>query len=362
MNAQLLNTMSRVLETFKIHDPIINIIEMKMGHINNTYKVCVLDHVSNREKYYVVQKININVFKDPILIMSNIDLVCEHIRKNNPKEALHFHHTYNGDNYFINQDAFWRLYTFFEGVAVDGQITTAIMKNVGRAFGIFQERLGDIDATKLYETIPYFHDTERRYKHFIFTTKKDPLKRVNEVQKDIEKLEALKEYGLLISEHKNELPLRVTHNDTKTNNALLKDGSFEPLCIIDLDTVMPGLLAHDFGDAIRYGANEASEDETDLSKVKLSLPLYKAFAEGFLGELKGILTPKEVEYMAYGALAMTFECGMRFLDDYIDGDQYFKINYPKHNLDRARCQFALLEDMVKHLPEMKQIIADIFKD
>lgn len=361
MDAALLNTMSTVLDKFKIHDPIINITEMKMGHINNTYYVSVIDHETNKEKFYVVQRININVFKDPILIMNNIDIVCEHIRKNNPKEALHFHHTYTGDNYFVDKDAFWRLYTYFDGVAVDGEITEDIMRNVGQAFSIFQARLGDIDASLLYETIPYFHDTERRYKHFIFTTKKDPLKRVEKIKEDIAKLEELKEYGLMVSYHKREMPLRVTHNDTKTNNALLNKDTFKPLCVIDLDTVMPGLIVHDFGDAIRYGANTASEDETDLSKVKLSLPLYRAFAEGFLKEIKDILTPAEKEYMAYGALAMTFECGMRFLDDYIDGDNYFKINYPTHNLDRARCQFALLEDMVNHLDEMKQIIADIVK-
>ena len=361
MDAQILNSIAKVLDAFKIRDPIINVTEMKSGHINNTYLVSVIFHETNKEKRYIVQRININVFKDPMLIMSNIDLVCEHIRKKNPKEALHFHHTVSGDNFFVDGDNFWRLYTYFEGIAADGEVTLEIIKNVGRTFGIFQERLNDIDTSKLYETIPYFHDTERRYKHFLFTIKKDPKGRAKEVEADIAKLEKLKPYGLMIHNHKKEFPIRVTHNDTKTNNALLDSETFAPLCAIDLDTVMPGFVMHDFGDAIRYGANEASEDETDLKKVKLSLDRYKAFAEGFVGELKHTLTPIEIEYLPYGALAMTFECGMRFLDDYIDGDNYFKIAYPKHNLDRARCQFALLEDMVNKLDDMKRIIDEIVK-
>ena len=293
------------------------------------------------------------------LVHRTFDIVSEHIRKTNPGKTIHFHHTIEGDNFYADKDNFWRLYTYMDAVAVDGQVPPEIMKNVGAAFGKFQNYIMDVNPKLLYETIPFFHDTQRRYKHFLFTVKRDPVGRAKEVREDIANLEELKGYGLVIANNVEKLPLRITHNDTKSNNALLTKDNFEPLCVIDLDTVMPGLIVHDFGDAIRYGANTASEDEKDLTKVKLSLTMYKAFAEGFIGELKSVLTKEEIEYMAYGALAMTFECGMRFLDDYIDGDKYFKVNYPRHNLDRARCQLALLEDMVKHLDEMKQIIEDI---
>lgn len=349
--------LQKVLEQFKIDNDISKITEMKSGHINTTYLVDTVDSEGNI-KSFVVQKVNTYVFKDPVAVMENIDKVTGFIRNNNPHGSLHYHHTVDGKNYIMNNDCFWRLYTYREGSAFN-ECSTDVLEAVGKAFGEFQLMLQDFDSSTLVETIPEFHNTRKRYNHLLDTVKKDPKGRVKKVSKELELVEELKDVSLKVCDLASEgkFPIRTTHNDTKVNNALLEKDTLKPLLVIDLDTVMPGLIVHDFGDAIRFGANKAEEDEKDLSKVKLSLPKFYAFARGFIGQTKGILTKVEVENMALGAIAMTFECGIRFLDDYLDGDNYFKIDYTSHNLDRARCQLALAKDMIDNLEEMNKIIA-----
>lgn len=360
ININTTNELKKILRIFKITNTFVGYEEMNMGHINNTYLVHTLTD-DGKNKSYVAQKINTYVFKNPNIVMHNIDLVTEHIRKKNKKEALHFHHTEDGANYYVSGDGFWRLYTFVDGVAYNESYTPEVIFNAGKAFGKFQIRLADFPVNELKESIPDFHNTKKRFDHFLNTIEKDPLGRANEVKEEIEYLKSVTDITLKISNlmDQNALPVRPTHNDTKVNNTLLNRVTNEPLCVIDLDTVMPGTIVHDFGDAIRYIGNTAAEDEADLSKVHLSMDAFKSFADGFVLQVKYMLTTDEVETLALGVLSMTFECGMRFLDDYIDGDNYFKIAYEKHNLVRARNQIALLKDMIKHLSEMDAYIQKI---
>lgn len=353
----LIERLKHILKTFKIEYEVIGFNEVKMGHINSTYKVFAKTN-QNEYKQYIVQRLNTYVFKNPKAVMRNIDLITTHIRNINTAKALHFHHTIDGKNYFIEGNNFWRLYTYMDGIAIDSNINEEIMFQCGRAFGQFQNQLHDFDATKLEEIIPDFHNTTKRYQAMLESVATDPLDRVEKCKEEIKYIVESKDLALKLDSLKalGELPIRPTHNDTKTNNVLLDTKTHEPLIVIDLDTVMPGLIMHDFGDAIRYGANTAAEDEKDLTKVKLSLPFYEAFTKGFISEVGSSLSKTEIDNMALGAIAMTFELSTRFLKDYIDGDKYFKISYPEHNLIRAKCQLTLLKDMISHYQEMKDIV------
>ena len=226
-------------------------------------------------------------------------------------------------------------------------------------FGTFQQLLAEFPAEKLHETIPNFHNTPDRYRAFLETLERDPMRRAAQVKPEIEfALARQAEMAALQTALKSgELPLRVTHNDTKLNNIMIDDKTGKGICVIDLDTVMPGLAMNDFGDSIRFGASTAAEDETDLSKVSCSMDLFEIYVKGFLEGCDGKLTKKEVELLPMGAKVMTFECGMRFLTDYLDGDHYFKIHREKHNLDRCRTQFKLVADMEKKWDIMQEIVA-----
>lgn len=346
-----------ILKIFKIDHELIGYNEVEMGHINNTYKVFAKTS-DEKFKQYIVQKINTYVFTNPKAVMRNIDLITTHIRNIDTNKALHFHHTTDGKNYYIEGNNFWRLYTYMDGTAFDNNIDEEIMYQCGRAFGQFQNQLSNFDASKLEEIIPDFHNTTKRYQALLESVAIDPLDRVENCKEEIKFIVESKDLALKLDSLKalGEIPLRPTHNDTKTNNVLLNSKTHEPLIVIDLDTVMPGLVMHDFGDAIRYGANTAAEDEKDLTKVKLSIPFYESFTKGFIGEVSSSLTKAEVDYMSLGPIAMTFELSTRFLKDYIDGDKYFKISYPEHNLVRAKCQIALLKDMIDHFKEMDNIV------
>ena len=330
------------------------------GNINTTY--CV--KYKNPEKSYIFQKVNTYVFREPVEIMKNIDLVTEHIRgKQRVKNvtALHYHHTDDGKNsWFSAQDNFWRVSNNFNALTLQASSDPEVLRQAGRAFGEFQSKLSDFDATLLYETIPNFHNTKKRLEGFFENVLKDEYGRVSEVKDEIEFVRSHREIAEKLTNlsEKGIIPKRVTHNDTKINNVLFDKETGEPLVVIDLDTVMPGLAAHDFGDAVRFAANTAAEDEKDLTKVSFDLDLYRGFAEGFISAAADILTPEEIDTMALGALTITIELGMRFLDDYITGDKYFKTRYAGHNLDRTRCQFALASDMEKKFDEMNKIVKD----
>lgn len=344
-----------------------------MGNINCTYKV-TYKHPDGFLKSYVVQKVNMYVFRKPRQIMSNIDYITTYIKNKNAlmgitdtRTYMHFYHTHNNDkrkNYYLdNHHGFWRISKYIEGsVTYNVCDNLFVLEEAGRAFGKFQNSLSDFDAQKLYETIPHFHDTKKRTEDFFRHVNEDSCDRVESVSSEIDYIASVKERACELSEmlEWGELPLRVTHNDTKINNVLFDKDTDKALVVIDLDTVMPGLVAHDFGDAVRFTANSAAEDEPDINKVSFDLEKFTAFTKGFLSEVKDTLTEREVETLALGAFTMTFELAERFLDDYITGDNYFKIRYPGHNIVRARCQIALAKDIERKFDEMQKIVYDVY--
>lgn len=340
------------------------------GHINATF---VLHFEENGERHdYTVQRINTNVFKNPDVLMQNIVGVTSFLRKkiearggNPARETLCFLPTADGKYYAADANGdCWRCYRFIDEVYTCNTIDSEeVFYNAGLAFGVFQKTLADYPAETLAETIPNFHNTYSRFLDFETAVREDRVGRRNTVEAEIQFVRDRETDTrvLLNLIEKKELPLRVTHNDTKLNNILFDKKTNQGICIIDLDTVMPGLSLYDFGDSIRFGANTASEDEKDVSKVSLSLPLYKAYTEGYLCAAKESLWAREIEYLPFSAKLMTFECGMRFLTDYLNGDTYFKTEYPEHNLVRCHTQFALVADMEKKMAEMQKITAEAAK-
>ena len=338
------------------------------GHINDTLCVSVYNEAGCRR--YIMQRVNNYVFPKPVEVIENIEKVTAYLRgiieENGgdvERETLTLVPAKDGKNYVIAEDGqLWRIYLFVEGTkSVDLPDTEALFELSGRAFGKFQRQLGGFDAAQLHETIVNFHNTPARYQQLMDAVERNEAGRLDSVAKELAFCTAReKEVHVLLDAMKNgEIPLRVTHNDTKLNNVLLDMQTGEGVCVIDLDTVMPGLAAYDFGDSIRAGASTAAEDERDLSKVQLSLPMFEAFARGFLAEAGGALGAREKELLPMGAKMMTFECGMRFLADHLNGDKYFRIHRENHNLDRARTQFTLVRHMEEHWDELMEIIRRI---
>jgi len=277
-----------------------------------------------------------------------------------PRRALTLVPTLTGDPYLLTAGGdCWRMYEYIlDSVCLDAAETAEDLRQSGVAFGMFQNQLADFPAVTLTETIPHFHDTPDRFRIFCEAIAADRAARLESVRDEVNRFLAHEGEAGVLHEllRKGEIPLRVTHNDTKLTNVMLDEATREPLCVIDLDTVMPGLAAHDYGDAIRFGASTAAEDETDLSKVEMSLEMYEAFTEGFLSACGNRLTDKEIETLPLGAKLMTLECGVRFLTDYLNGDTYFAINRPEQNLDRARTQLKLVEDMEQKWDAMQAVI------
>ena len=348
-----------IITYFHIKGNVIECKEFGSGHINDTYKIVTDDgHV------YVLQRINKNVFTDPIAVMENVSAVTDFLRKTLklPRETLHFIRTDENLRYYIDEhEDCWRCYEFTDGICLEAPESDEDFYESAIAFGRFQEMLSTFPADSLHETIPLFHNTPNRYRMFRDSLAKDAAGRAASVPEEIAFVLARESEAGLICDalDSGELPLRVTHNDTKINNVLFDAETKKPLVVIDLDTVMPGLTAHDFGDAVRFAANTAAEDEKDLSKVSLDMNRFRAFAEGFVPPITHSLEKMEIETLALGAFTITVELAVRFLDDYITGDQYFKTEYHKHNLVRARCQLALAADMYRRLDEMQQIVAQI---
>ncbi len=332
------------------------------GHINNTFKV-----TTESGAEYVLQRINKYVFKNPAWVMSNASAVTNYLRQRveDPRMTLHFIPTREGKYYHRdNEGEFWRMYDFVGGFSLDLPESDEDFYQSALAFGRFQELLSDFPATSLFEIIPNFHNTIDRYRLFKKSVSIDSVGRAASVQDDIAFILEREELGSTLQKMLDAgvLPLRVTHNDTKLNNVLLDTVTRKSLCVLDLDTVMPGLSLYDFGDSIRFGAATAAEDEQDTSKMKLDLHLFEVYTRGFL-EAAPSLTDLEVLLLPYGAMVMTLEVAVRFLTDYLDGDLYFsKISYPEHNLVRARSQMALLADMEKKLPEMHLIVAKVAEE
>ena len=293
--------------------------------------------------------------------MENITSVTEFLRTktDDPRSVLTLVKTADGASYLHAQEGYWRVYDFVEDtICLQQPETDEDFYQSAVGFGTFQQLLAEFPAEKLHETIPNFHNTPDRYRAFLETLERDPMRRAAQVQPEIEfALARQSEMAALQTALKAELPLRVTHNDTKLNNVLLDAKTRKALCVIDLDTVMPGSSLYDFGDSIRFGANHCLEDEQDLSKVNFDIQLYEVFTRSFLEGARGSLTPAELEYLPWGARLMTLECGLRFLTDYLDGDHYFHVSHPQQNLDRARTQMKLVKDMEEQFDAMAAVVA-----
>ena len=331
------------------------------GHINDTFRlVC--------RRPYILQRMNTEIFKNPQALMENIEGVTAYLRRSvterggDPdREALTLVRTREGKSFYVDsQGGYWRAYLFIENATGYDQVKDANdFYQSGYSFGRFQGLLAGYPADKLWETIPDFHNTPKRFETFKKAVEEDVCGRAGSVQAEIafvmDRAEKMGTAQAMLA--KGELPLRVTHNDTKLNNILIDDATGRGLCVIDLDTVMPGLSIFDYGDSIRFGANTAAEDEPDASKASLSLPLFEAYTKGFLEGCGKDLTENEIRMLPWGAYLMTLECGTRFLTDYLQGDTYFHITRENHNLDRCRTQFGLAADMEKKWGQMEDIVA-----
>ncbi len=360
-----MKTLASIASQFAITGRLVAAEPYGCGHINSTY--CLYyDRGSQPPMRVILQKINTNIFQDPDGLMNNISLVTAHIRSKNMDSpdaercTLTVIPTVEGNRYYRTAEGdCYRAYVFVENTISLQQVENAAQfESLAATFGEFQNQLSDFDASQLVESIPDFHNTAKRYEAFEQAVEANLAGRVEAVAEEIAFAKARKaDASLLVKELKaGNLPLRVTHNDTKLNNVLFDADSGKAVCVIDLDTVMPGLVHYDFGDSIRFGASTAAEDEKDLTKVEMDLGLFEAYTRGFLASCGKALTEKEIAYLPFSAKLLTYECGIRFLADYLNGDTYFKIHYPEQNLDRCRTQFKLVADMEKKMEAMQDIV------
>ena len=362
MDSTLARKLQQVGEAFKLTDPFFSYEEISQGNVNHTYKTNYIRNDGTGMaviKSYLVQSVNTYAFKDPVALMENIDKVTAFMHEQDPDALyLHYHHTDEGKSYYHDGENFWRIGNFVDSVTFDSCDDIKVVRSAAEAFGDFQMRLSAFDAKQLVYTIPDFHNTRKRYETLIADAKKDPEGRVKEVQAELDYLLSVMDKACRLTDmlEKGELPLRVTHNDTKINNVLFAPDTHEALLVIDLDTVMPGLVAHDFGDAVRFAANFTEEDSEDTAKTGLDLNIFWAFADGFLSRTAKVLTRNEVDTLALSPFVLACELATRFLDDYIMGDKYFACKKDKHNLIRTRCQVALAKDMEKKIDAMDALI------
>jgi hypothetical protein len=355
-----------VLNQFRYEGSLVSIKVCSQGHINDSFII------STTVQKYFLQRISPIAFKKPKQVMSNIVAVTSFLKKKiadsggNPTEECLTLVKTKEDSYFLEDSNgnIWRLMLFINGVVYDEPKNEEVFRKAGEGFGHFQYLLKDFPSSTLYDVIPSFHNTPKRYEALLQAVKEDKVKRVKEVIKEISKAKIRCDKLDLIVKGLNDgsLPKRVTHNDTKLNNLMFDEKGEEVKCVLDLDTVMLGSPLYDFGDSIRSGASLAEEDEKDLSKVIFSLPLFKAYAKGFYEGGHGTFTNKEISLFPYSALLMTYESAIRFLTDYLNGDLYFHIDYPTHNLIRAKNQFALLTSMETQKKEMDKFVSSLTKN
>lgn len=336
------------------------------GHINDTFAVWAADH----SRRWILQRINTDTFTDPAGLMENVTGVTSYLRReilarggDPDRETLNVVPTREGKPYYTDcEGGAWRAYLFVEGtVCLQKVENERDFYTAAETFGNFQNQLAGYPAATLHETIARFHDTPNRYANFEKALAADVMGRAREIGPEIAFIRAREAdcHVLMDQLAAGVLPLRVTHNDTKLNNVLIDQATGKGICVIDLDTVMPGLSAYDFGDSIRFGANDCAEDEPDQSKVHFSLHLYEVFARGYLAAAGSAMTEAERRSLPWGAKLMTLECGIRFLTDYLEGDHYFKISRPAQNLDRARTQFTLVEGMEREFDAMTQLALEL---
>ena len=357
--------LQEILAAYDFPATLVGAVRYGQGHINDTF--CVVCQPQEGDAIrFILQGLSSAAFPHPEELMENFVGITGYLRDKiiaaggDPlRETLSLVKTRDGRDFYTDTNGkVWRLTPFIENTDCFQSATPELFEASARAFGRFQYMLQGYPAETLHETIVNFHNTEDRFAKFVAALEADKLGRAKDVQAEIDfvlnrkadcsvALQALRD-GVL--------PLRVTHNDTKLNNILIDRDSHEGICVIDLDTTMPGLSINDFGDSIRFGANHSAEDEKDLSKVNFDIGLYEAYARGFIQGAQGGLTAAELDYLPWGARLMTLECGIRFLTDYLDGDHYFRIHYPEQNLDRCRTQFKLVSDMEAQFDAMAAVI------
>lgn len=366
-----INVIQNIAEKFDIHGAITAITQIKRGYINQTYCVETLSEHGNTHNY-ILQRINTNIFKDVDSLMHNIDVTTTHLQGKLVLPGGHrkgsiqtIRHTKDTKLYYEDESGCWRMLTYFDGVySLDIPTSTDLFYNAGVAFGRFLKEMSDVDVCDIKEIIPNFHNTKSRYFDLEAAIKSDVKDRVKNVIPEIEFIrKRADKYGIISDALENGvIPKRICHNDCNLNNILFDEQSDLPVAIIDLDTVMPSSPLYDFGDSMRIGTNTAKDDEKDLSKVTCDLDLYEEYARGYLSSCIDILEDNELKLLPYAALIITSEDGIRFLTDYINGDTYYNIYYPGQNLDRARTQLKLVEDMEKKLLQIKQILHDIYEE
>lgn len=357
--------LNEVLSAFTFPETLLGAVRYGQGHINDTFCVICQPREGDCVRF-ILQGLSSAAFPHPEELMENFVGITAFLREkilssggDPARETLSLVKTRDGKDFYRDSTGkVWRLMPFVENTDCFQSATPELFEASARTFGRFQYMLQDYPAQTLHETIARFHDTENRYEKFIAALEADKLGRAGDVQPEIRfvldrkadcsvALQALRE---------GRLPLRVTHNDTKLNNILIDRDTHEGICVIDLDTTMPGLSINDFGDSIRFGANHCREDEKDLGKVSFDIGLYEVYTRGFLEGAQGSLTEEELKYLPWGARLMTLECGIRFLTDYLEGDRYFHIQYPGQNLDRCRTQFKLVKDMERQFDAMSAVV------
>ena len=365
MAAEMSQGQKEAIESYQFAGELVDVRPYGSGHINDTYLVTLKENDS--EKKVILQRMNKSIFTKPVELMENVLGVTSYLREriienggDPERETLNVIPTAEGNAYFVDSEGeYWRAYKFITGAtSYDAVETPEDFYQSAVSFGNFQRLLAEYPAETLHETIEGFHDTKARFAVFKKAVEEDVCGRAATVQKEIDFVLAHEEVANVFGDMlaKGELPLRVTHNDTKLNNIMIDDETRKAICVIDLDTVMPGLAVNDFGDSIRFGASTGEEDERDLSKVSCSMELFDLYTKGFIEGCNGSLTKEELDMLPIGAMTMTYECGMRFLTDYLEGDHYFKVHREGHNLDRCRTQFKLVKDMEEKLEQMNEIV------
>ena len=357
----------KILENYKIPGSLKSIKEYNVGNINKTY-IIEYDNEGKTEKY-LVQKINTLVFNNPYLLMDNIEKVTNYLKNkmieydDKEHKVINIIKTTKDESLCkITDDknvCYFRIYNFIDNsISYNNSTDNRIVYNTGKAFGNFNKLLNNYPINTLEETIKDFHNTEKRLENFLNDIESNSFKRVNNVKKEInEILKRSKLCNKITKELSNgNIPYRVTHNDTKVNNVLMNKETGDYLAVIDLDTVMPGSLLYDYGDGIRSTSSTALEDEKDLSKVSIDLKMFENYTDGYMSEMFDCITENEIALMGESIRIITLELAMRFLNDYINGDVYFKTDYENHNLDRARNQLALVKDIEKKLPYINNYI------
>ena len=362
---EIQQTINFAIERFFGRNHLAELLVCKTGHINHTYFLRI--NGGEKSGHYVLQKINGNIFKKPEQVMENIDKVISHIKNkyeqlniNTTKRVLALVPTVTGEKWFVDEkNTVWRTYFFIENATTyDVAKTPEQAYQAAKAFGEFSSLLSDLPIDQLHETIPDFHNTPKRFEQFEQALADAPLERIAMARKEIDFASSRKNITSVLTDciANGTMKLRITHNDTKLNNVMIDDDSEKGICVIDLDTVMPGLALYDFGDCIRTATPTGEEDEQNLDLIEMDIKMFDALVRGYIESAGESLSPKEIELLAFSGKLITYEIGLRFLADHLNGDVYFKIHRENHNLDRARVQFKLVQSMEEQEEEMNEIV------